>query len=573
MQQQNSKSLLMLSLIALLFGTSLSAQNKRIQIINSNSIEFDEKIGKDIKRLIGNVQFKHEDALMFCDSAYLNTVTNNLEAFSNVHIIQNDSIDLYGDVLFYNGNTKFAKVRQNVRLVHDNSVLTTDSLDYDRNTNIAHYFSWGYLTDSENNLQSVNGYYYTDDKDYFAIDSVTLVNPDYTIYSDSLQYNTGTEVAFFYGPTDIVSDSNFIYCEKGWYDTQANFSKLSQNAYIISKDKRLNADSIFYDRVKNIGEAFSNVAINDTSARVLITGNYANYFENTETAFVTDQALMTKYGGGDSLFLHADTLKMYTAYDTIWHEQIISYDSLLQDSLSLIESIELIEDSIKPNDTIISFTIDTFKIITAFHKAQIFKKDLQTRSDSLSYSTQDSIIKLYGNPIIWSDNQQISADYIELLTENNNPTEMFLKNSAFIALKDDSIRYNQIEGVTMRAYFDENNELDRLLVINKAKSVFFPREEATEAEKRDSVKGALVGANITESSKMMIWFKDNQPHKITLYANPKGVLNPTEYKPIEELMLKGFSWRDDLRPKNLEDIFIWKPFELSIEPEENKVEK
>lgn len=564
----------MLSLMLLLLGTSLSAQkNKRIQIINSNSIEFDEKIGKDIKRLIGNVQFKHEDALMFCDSAYLNSVTNNLEAFSNVHIIQNDSIDLYGDFLFYNGNTKFAKVRQNVSLVHDNSVLTTDSLDYDRTTNIAHYFSWGYLTDSENNLESISGYYYTDDKDYFAIDSVKLVNPDYTIYSDSLQYNTGTEIAFFYGPTDIVSDSNFIYCEKGWYDTQANFSKLSQNSYIISKEKRLKADSIFYDRVRNFGEAFSNVAINDTAAKVLITGHYANYFENTETAFVTDQALMTKYGGGDSLFLHADTLKMYTAYDSIWHEQIIKYDTLAIDAKGLSQkenqNDSLVSENIRPNDTIVSLTIDTFKIVTAYQKAQIFKADLQTRSDSLSYSSQDSIIRLYGNPMIWSDNQQISADYIELLTENNNPTEMFLKNSAFIALKDDSIRYNQIEGVTMRVYFDGNNELDRLLVTNKAKSVFFPREEATEAQKQDSVKGTLVGANITESSKMMIWFEENQPYKITLYANPKGVLNPTEYKPIEELMLKGFSWRDDLRPKRLEDIFIWKPLEFS-EPKKEK---
>jgi hypothetical protein len=114
----------------------------------------------------------------------------------------------------------------------------------------------------------------------------------------------------------------------------------------------------------------------------------------------------------------------------------------------------------------------------------------------------------------------------------------------------------------MRAFFNENQELYRLNVYKQAKSVFFPREEASEEQKRDSLKGDLVGANITESSQMVIWFKENQPDKITLLSKPKGVLNPKEYKPIEELMLKGFSWKEHLRPKTKSDIFIWKEDEL-----------
>ena len=641
-------------------GTQAYAQeSKRIQILNANSIEFDEKIGKDVKRLLGDVQFKHGNALMYCDSAYLNSVTNVLDAYSNVHIIQNDSIDLYGDFLKYNGNTKIAKVRRNVSLVHGNSTLTTDSLDYDRNTNIAHYFSWGYLKDEQNDLQSIQGYYYSDFKDYYAVDSVTLTNPKYIIYSDSLRYNTGTDISYFYGPTEIISDSNYIYCEYGWYDTKNDLARVSKNSYIQNAEKKLVGDSIFYDRNRSFGEAFSNVSILDTSAQILITGHYANYYENPDRAFVTDSALMTKYGGGDTLFLHADTLKMYTIFDTLWIEDLLFVDTILGDSLEFsvprpedliedvvdtldtdtlsiplpdtlaVDSILFVEeikdsldlevdslmmelmlvqrdttqdsllynigielsinkhDSITPTDvinpvnefslsdqvtidTLETFTIDTIKIVTAYHRAQIFKTDLQMRCDSLSYSSKDSTIRLYQDPIVWSDNQQITADYIEILTENNNPTEMFLDQNAFIALKDDSIRFNQIEGTSMRGYFNSDNELYKLFVLSKAKSIFFPREETTEEQKRDSVQGDLVGANVTESSSMMIWMRDNQPYKITMYSNPKGVLNPVEHKPIAEYMLKGFSWKDDIRPKKMKDIFIWKEVERSEEEIEGK---
>ena len=544
-----------------LFSFSVLAQeSKRIEIINANSIEFDEKIGKDVKRLLGDVQFRHGTALMYCDSAYLNSKTNILRAFSNVHIIQNDSIDLYGDFLNYDGNRKLAKVRRNVKLIHGNSTLKTDSLDFDRKTNIAHYFSWGYLKDQQNNLQSVQGYYYSDSKDYYATDSVTLTNPNYKIYSDSLRYNTKTDISYFYGPTKIISDSNLIYCEYGWYNTKLDLAKVSKNSYIQNKEKKLIGDTIFYDRNKSFGEAFSNVQVLDTSAQIMITGNYANYYEQPDRAFVTDRALMIKYGGGDTLFLHSDTLKMYTVFDTLWVEQLQFKDSVMGDSTNEIMNSSV--DSLLSNqilaDTISTYTIDTVKIVTAYYRTQAFKIDLQMRCDSLTYSTKDSILRLYNNPVIWSDNQQITANYIELLTENNNPTEMFMEENAFIALKDDSIRYNQIEGTNMRAYFNDNNQLYKLDVMHQAKSVFFPREEATEEQKRDSLQGDLVGANVTESRSMMIWFEDNQPSKITLYKSPKGVLNPVEYKPITEYFLKTFSWKDDLRPKKLEDIFIWK---------------
>ncbi|MBN2669283.1 MAG: hypothetical protein JXR60_08640 [Bacteroidales bacterium] len=543
----------------------MAQKTKRIEILNANSIEFDEKIGKDVKRLLGNVQFQHENAIMYCDSAYLNSKTNILQAFNNVRIKQGDSLNLYGDYLNYNGNTRMARVRRNVRLVHGQSTLKTDSLDYDRNMNIGHYFDWGFIKDQQNDLKSVNGYYYSDTKDYYAVDSVTLLNPDYTIFSDSLRYNTGTDISYFYGSTDIVSDSNFIYCEFGWYDTKKDISKVAKNAYILSKDKKLSGDSLFYDRNLGYGEAKNKVALLDTSAQILITGDYAEYFERNDSAYVTLRALMTKYNQEDTLFLHADTLKLFRVIDSIKVEiyqytdslVYIGNDSVPQENRSDLDTSCWITQTFV-SDTLFTETTDTTKIVLAFHHVQIFKDDIQARTDSLSYSTKDSTIRLFKLPIIWSGEKQITAEYIELQTENNKPTKMNLLASSFITIQDDSIRFNQIQGKDMVGFFNLDNELSKLDVYTDAKSIFFPREDATEEQQKDSLKGDLVGVNLTESTTMTIWFEENQPIKVTLYKQPNGILNPVGKLPQEELYLKGFSWKEAIRPQTKNDIFIWK---------------
>ncbi|HRW22548.1 MAG TPA: OstA-like protein, partial [Bacteroidales bacterium] len=239
--------------------SSTAQQIRKIEIISAKSMEYDEKIGNRAMRLIGDVVLKHEDAYMYCDSGYLYRETNSFKAFNNVKILQGDSLLLTGTSLDYFGNTKLAKMRDSVVLKHYNSYLETDSLNYDRNDDVAYYFGGGEIFDIENHLVSKRGYYYTNDKEYIAVDSVILVNPQYKMYADTLKYNTETEIAYFYGPTNIISDSNFIYCENGFYDTRKDLSAFSENAYLINGEQTLKGDSLFYDRNKRMGEAFINV--------------------------------------------------------------------------------------------------------------------------------------------------------------------------------------------------------------------------------------------------------------------------------------------------------------------------
>ncbi|UPT67985.1 MAG: hypothetical protein M0D57_04805 [Sphingobacteriales bacterium JAD_PAG50586_3] len=177
----------------------------QVELLNSDYLQVDDRLGKDVKRLVGNVAFKHDDVLLYCDSAYLYTLTNSLDAFSQVHIIQGDSVNMYGDKLKYDGNKKLAVMTGNVVLIEKNNTVTTDKLNYDVNGGIATYNTGGKIVSRQNNnvLTSKVGYYYSKSKQFYFRKNVELVNPQYTMKSDTLRYNTVNETSYFLGPLPL----------------------------------------------------------------------------------------------------------------------------------------------------------------------------------------------------------------------------------------------------------------------------------------------------------------------------------------------------------------------------------
>ena len=303
----------------------------------------------DAQILIGNVAFRHDSVYMYCDSACFYEKTNSLEAFDNVKMVQGDTLFLYGDYLFYDGNTQIAQVRYNVRMENKNTTLLTDSLNYDRIYNLGYYFDGGTLMDEENVLTSEWGEYSPATKISVFNYDVKLVNPKFTLTSDTLRYSTATKIANILGPSDIVSDANHIYSELGFYNTQIGQAELLDRSVLTNEGKRLIGDSLFYDRVKGYGEAFDNVIMTDTVNKNMLTGDYCYYNELTKYAFATKKAVVVDYSQGDSLFMHADTLQMYTYY--------LNTDSM-------------------------------FRETRAYHKVRMYRADVQGVCDSLVFSSK-----------------------------------------------------------------------------------------------------------------------------------------------------------------------------------------
>ena len=473
----------------------------KVYLIHSNTLSFDKAVKPDAQILNGDVCFRHDSSYMYCDSAYFFEQTNSLEAFSNVRMEQGDTLFVYGDYLFYDGNTQVAYLRENVRMENGQVTLFTDSLNYERIPNIGYYFEGGLIVDSLNQLSSFYGQYSPETKLAVFNDSVQVENPDFTLYSDTLHYETESKVATILGPSVIVSDSGTIHTSRGWYDTVNNTSLLLDQSQVESGEKILIGDSIFYNRDTGMGEVYGNMSLIDTAQHVTLQGEYGYYNEQTGYAFATDSARFLEYSQGDTLFLHADTLQMVTV-DSVYRE------------------------------------------IKAYYGVRFYRIDMQGVCDSMQFNTRDSVLYMYTEPVLWNEQYQLYGDTIAIYMNDSTIEYAHVIQFAFAAQHVDSSYYNQLKGNDLKAYF-EGQAVHQIDVAGNAESIFYPLEK----------DGAKVGMNETKSGFLTIWVKDNKLDKLKIWPSPVGSMTPIPDLKPDQKMLKDFYWFDYLRPKNRDDIY------------------
>lgn len=497
--------LLLLVFIVGISTNTIEAQNrnkKKIDINHANSLRSGKSIGKDVQRLIGDVKLTHENIILICDSAWSYSTSNSVDAFGNVHIISNDTVNLWAQFINYSGNTQFAKARKNVTLKDPTITLTTDSLDFNMETEIGYYNYGATIIDSANTLKSIMGRYYTRQNRMVFTDNVKLKNENYTMQTDTMQYFTNTEIAKFSGKTNIVSNETSIYSTGGWFNTKTNETELNKNSTIKRRNTQIQADYLFYNDDIGFGNAYGNVIINDYENKMIVTGKKANYDDFEQFSTVTDSAVWIQYYEGDSLFLHADTL--LTIPDT---------------------------------------SATDAKMLIAYNNVRFYRNDLQGVSDSLIYFTKDSTIQLFNDPVVWSMENQLTAEFIQFENKSNAPNQVYLNNNSFIIQEVDSTKYNQIKGKNMVGFI-RGNHLYRIDVNGNGQSIYYPADE-----------NSYIGINKAESSNIIIYLQENQINRITFVGSPVGNLNPMLEIIPEQTKLEGFNWRKTERPTNRYDIF------------------
>jgi len=316
-------SRVVIGLFILLAGafTGHAQTKKRIDILNSDTGNYNERIVANAQRLIGNVQIMVDGAMMWCDSLYNYSNKNMVDAFGNVHIVRGDTLNMYADFINYNGDTKLAKARRNVKLIDKQVTLTTDSLDYTMIDDLASYKHSGTIKDSTNVLTSVIGQYYVNEKKAYFKTKVDVTTKDYKIKSDTLIYFTNSKKVFLEGPTHIFNETDTLYAEYGWYDSMIGYSKLTKNPRIWNAKQTLKADSIFYDKEKGEGLAMGRARIQDIENSLIVTGNLVKYNDLTKIASATDSAVLIQYSETDSLYLHAD--RLITMPDTTTSKKVV----------------------------------------------------------------------------------------------------------------------------------------------------------------------------------------------------------------------------------------------------------
>ena len=493
-----------------LFQVSNQKDPKRIYLIHADELRYDRWRNNDAQVLIGSVQFEHDGARLYCDSANFFESSNSFEAWGHVRMVQGDTLSLTSDQGYYDGNQQMMEAHDNVVLKHRKTTLYTDELYYDRIWNQGYFQNGGRLVDNNTTLTSDWGEYHTDTKMAIFYYAVDMVDKKFHLTTDSLYYNTQTKRAHIVGPSDIVSGKSHIYSERGFYNTVTEESELLDRSVLRNQGRTLIGDSVWHNGKTSVSEAFNNVIYKDTVNKSILQCDYGHYEDEIGNAVCTDRALAIDYSQRDSLFMHADTIKVF--------------------------SYNLNTDSV-------------YRVLHAYNKVRAYRFDLQAVCDSLVYTSLDSCMTLYNDPITWNMNQQLVGDEIQVFMKDSVIDHAHVINNAFsIEQLPEEKCYNQVSSKEMFAYFTDGH-IHEAQAKDNVLTVYYPEDKA------DS---SFVGLVYMETSELCIFM--DSIGKMSRIWTPKseGTMYPMSQIPPEKRQLKGFAWYDYVRPLNRDDVFIWR---------------
>jgi lipopolysaccharide export system protein LptA len=498
-------SLLVLLAQALVAQQQDSVQRKKtkVHIENYDRMTYSKSLG-DMQRLIGNVRIRHDSAYFFCDSAYFFEKTNSFDAYQNVHIIVNDSVEIYSDLLNYDGNARFAELFDNVKLMDDSTTLYTEYLTYDRNLHLAAYPDSATTVRGDKTLISCVGYYRDDIKEFSFFENVEVLSPKYQMFTDTLYYNTDIEKMWFEGPTTIINKENVLEGKHGYYLVNEDFVFLDRRPFMHNETQQMRSDSIQYDRNRGLAKAFRQVDMIDTSYQVVMRGNYMEMWENRGFSFATDSAYAISYDSGDSLFIHGDTLFMH-------------FDKKKEEAEKLV----------------------------ARRNVRFYKSDMQGKCDTMTYLMADSTIRMRVAPVLWADDSQLSGVDIDIKLKDHNIDWVLQKGNAFVISKDSIECFNQIKGMDITSHFKKGS-IQRVNVEGgSAETLYWIRDD----------EGGLIGIDISKSATMVIEMDGGSVSVIKGYQDISETLYPEDDLTGNSRQLQGFKWHDEARPKDRDDIF------------------
>lgn len=492
---------------------------------NATLIEFLSAATYNVKKvdstnyviLVGNVKIKQGKTLMYGDSIVLNTSNNILEGFGHIHINDADSVHTYAEYLKYLGNNKKAYLRRKVRLTDGKGVLTTDSLDYDVSIKLGQYKKGGKLVRNKTVLKSVEGMYYGITRDVIFRKKVELTDPESTIITDTLEYNTYSQLTNFISPTKIINGSRIIKTSNGNYNLGTKKGYLYERSVIDDSTYIFTADEMAIDDSLGLGEFRGNALYKSKDS--LSFDMIANHIKTNRTK-------------GILLATELPTLLIKQKKDTLF----ISADTLFSGKIS-----DLNRPITQARDVFVKNTDSSLdKYFEAFHNVRIYSDSLQAKCDSLFYGLADSTIRLITQPIVWSNNNQITGDTIYMFVNNKQPEQLSVINNAFAINKVDTTQYyNQIKGNRLKVWF-EDGAISKMQTKGGAENMYFVLDN----EKK------FIGVNHSSAQMIEIQFEDSEPAKVKFVNQLQGKLNPLNKTFPEELILRGFKWQEYIRPKS-----------------------
>ena len=483
----------------------MTAQQKKPVIIeNSDYTDKNQTEIPDAVVFIGNVVVVHEGIKMNCNKAYFFTKENYVKLFGNVKMNQGDTLFMDSKYAEYNGDRKFAYATGDVVMRSPEMKLTTDTINFDRTIQQAYYNTYGTIVNGQNTLKSKSGRYIAGQKKYEFRTAVVLTNPQYVLKSNHLDYYTNSGHSYVFGPSTITSKEDFIYTEKGFYDTKKNEAKLLTKSYIRYGTRIIKGDSLYYNKPKNFSSATNNVKVTDTINKYVLEGHYSEIYRKP----IGDSLVMTKHAVAKTL-VEKDTL--YT------HAKLMVVTG-------------------KPGE----------RIIRGYNNARFYKIDMSGKCDSIHSDEKKGLTQLIKRPVVWNGDSQLTGDVIHIISDNKTQQVDSLKvlNNAFIIQKDTlGTGYNQIKGKNLYGKF-KDNKMYQVDMVGNAEKIYYMYD-----------KQELFGIDKGVGSRIHMDLEDNKITSVYIYKKTESFTYPDSEFPQNVRKLRGFIWRGDEIIKTKDDIF------------------
>lgn len=504
-----------------------TASKTQITILRSKVLNLLKKDSFDLTILAGDAAVKQDSTIFSADSIVLNRTLNVLEAYRHVHINDRDSIHTYSDYLKYLSKDKKAHLEGNVKLTDGKGVLTTSSLDYDVNTKTGIYNTGGKVLTDKSVLTSKEAFYYGETKDVYFKKNVVMNDTDYTIHTDTLLYNTYTDVATFIVPTVITHGVNTkILTSDGYYDKKSKKAYFGKRPDIRDGTTFLRADEVAYDST-GFGEARGKVIFKDTGQGAILFCDNLKTNRNEKSFLATVKPVMMLKQQADSMYIAADTM----------------YSGKLSD-LQKFRFVPQVVDSLPPRDSVKFEEDSANRFIEAYYHVRIFSDSLQALGDSLFYTSVDSVFRLFKKPVMWSRESQVTGDTIYLFSKDKKPKRMYAFENGLTISKVTDQYFNEVKGRTINAYF-VNGNIDYVRAKGNAENVYYATDESNK----------YIGVNNGKSDIIDVYFDTaHKPQRVVMRSSPEGVMSPMRQVNHEQIRLRGFKWLDDIRPKTKEEI-------------------
>jgi len=511
--------------------TDSGKQGKIIRIIAADRLNFFQPDSiNEFQSAAGKVRIRQGTTLFDCDSVVLNKTLNMLEAFGKVHINDADSVHTYADYVRYLGKDKKAYLNNNVKLTDGRGVLTTNELEYDVNTKLGIYKNGGKVVNGTTVLTSEQGWYYGETRDIYFKRKVRLRDPQYNIVTDTLLYNTYSELATFVVPTTITTKTQKVITKDGYYDLKNKKAYFGKRPVIQDGSTTLVADEFASDDASGFSEARGNVIITDTAQGTKLFANNVKANKKAGSLLATESPVAVIKQESDSIFIAADTIFSSKLSDLIPERAVRNL--LFTDSIAWLDAKEVAVDS------------NRNRYLEAYYNVRIFSDSLQAIGDSMFYNQYDSVFRLFKNPVAWAQENQISGDTMYLFTKNQKPHQILVYENAVTINDAENGFLNQVRGRVITGYFVDG-EINFLRAKGGAETVYYPLDK----------ENKYIGVNRASADALEMYFEQKKLQRIKAITELKGKMYPINQANHEALKLRGVVLLSDKRPKSKYALF------------------